>query len=74
MQVGYSRTVVYPLPPHVRAFCLKPTLLYLYALELDELQRVAAEIRSIRKPNPYTGNGVQYVDEVVKIKQRARSK
>ncbi|GLC47172.1 hypothetical protein PLESTB_001709000 [Pleodorina starrii] len=74
LKVGYSRTVVYPLPPHIRAFCLKPTLLYLYGLELDELQRVAAEIRGIRKPNPYTGNGVQYVDEVVKLKQRARAK
>ncbi|EFJ40918.1 hypothetical protein VOLCADRAFT_99166 [Volvox carteri f. nagariensis] len=74
LKVGYSRTVVYPLPPHIRAFCLKPTLVYLYGLEMDELQRVAAEIRSIRKPNPYTGNGVQYVDEVVKLKQRARAK
>ncbi|GIL78134.1 hypothetical protein Vretimale_7449 [Volvox reticuliferus] len=74
LKVGYSRTVVYPLPPHIRAFCLKPTLLYLYGLELDELQRVAAEICAIRKPNPYTGNGLQYVDEVVKLKQRARSK
>ncbi|GLI63362.1 hypothetical protein VaNZ11_006295 [Volvox africanus] len=74
LKVGYSRTVVYPLPPHIRAFCLKPTLLYLYGLELDEIQRVAAEIRAIRKPNPYTGNGLQYVDEVVKLKQRARSK
>ncbi|GFR44703.1 hypothetical protein Agub_g5701 [Astrephomene gubernaculifera] len=74
LKVGYSRTAVYPLPPHIRAFFLKPTLLYLYGLELDELKRVAAEIRSVRKPNPYTGNGVQYLDEVVKIKARAGSK
>ncbi|KXZ46210.1 hypothetical protein GPECTOR_46g279 [Gonium pectorale] len=74
LKVGYSRTAVYPLPPHIRAFFLKPTLMYLYGLELDELQRVAAEIRSIRKPNPYTGNGVQYVDEVVRLKARKGGK
>ncbi|KAG2495939.1 hypothetical protein HYH03_005870 [Edaphochlamys debaryana] len=74
LKVGYSRTAVYPLPPHVRAFFLKPTLVYLYGLELDELKRVAAEIRSVRPPNPYTGNGVQYVDEVVKIKARKGAK
>jgi large subunit ribosomal protein L6 len=72
--VGYSRTAVYVLPAHVRAFLLKPTLLYLYGLQLDEVQRVAAEVRGIRAPNPYTGNGIQYVDEVVKLKQRAASK
>lgn len=74
LKVGYSRTVVYPLPPHVRAFFLKPTLVYLYGLEQDELQRVAAEVRSVRPPNPFTGNGVQLVDEVVRLKQRASAK
>lgn len=74
LKVGYSRTAVYVLPPHVRAFLLKPTLLYFYGLQLDEVQRVAAEVRGIRTPNPYTGNGIQYVDEVVKLKQRAASK
>ncbi len=66
--------MVYPLPPHVRAFFLKPTLVYLYGLEQDELQRVAAEVRSVRPPNPFTGNGVQLVDEVVRLKQRASAK
>ncbi|KAG2430923.1 hypothetical protein HXX76_009895 [Chlamydomonas incerta] len=74
LKVGYSRPVVYPLPPHVRAFFLKPTLLYLYGLELDELRRVAAEVRSIRPPNAYTGNGVTYVDEVVRLKARKGAK
>ncbi|PNH01753.1 50S ribosomal protein L6, partial [Tetrabaena socialis] len=72
--VGYSRSAVYPLPPHVRAFFLKPTLLYLYGLELAELRRVAAEVRAVRPPNPYTGNGVQYLDEAIKLKQRAGAK
>ena len=40
LKVGFSRTVVYPLPPDVRAFCLKPTLLYLYGLQLPRLQQV----------------------------------
>ena len=72
--MGYSRTAVFPLPPGIRAFCIKPTLLYLYGLRKEEVDSVAAAIRSIRRPNAYTGNGIQLVDEVVKVRQRKASK
>lgn len=72
--MGYSRTAVFPFPPSVRAFCIKPTLLYLYGLRKEEVDSVAAALRSVRKPNVYTGNGIQRIDEVVRIKQRKASK
>ena len=34
----------------------------------------SAAVRSVRRPNVYTGNGIQLVDEVVRIKQRKASK
>ncbi len=73
-QVGYSRTAVFPLPDGIRAFCIKPTLLYLYGLRKPEVDAVAVAVRSIRRPNVYTGNGIQLLDEVVRIKQRKASK
>jgi large subunit ribosomal protein L6 len=72
--VGYSRTAIFPLPPGIRAFCIKPTLLYLYGLHKGEVDAVAGAIRAVRRPNVYTGNGIQLVDEVVRIKQRKASK
>jgi ribosomal protein L6P/L9E len=38
------------------------------------VRNAAMSIRKIRPPNPYTGNGLQLVDEVVKIRQRAGAK
>lgn len=74
LKVGYSRTAIFPVPSSIRAFCIKPNLLYLYGLSQEELNEVAATIRSIRKPSVYTGNGIQLVDEVVRIKPRKASK
>eukprot|EP00955_Chlamydomonas_euryale_P044204 352834-Chlamydomonas_euryale.AAC.3 len=74
MQVGYSRTAVFPLPENIRAFCIKPTLLYLYGLRKEEVDATAAAIRSVRKPNVYTGNGIRLMDEQVRIKQRKATK
>eukprot|EP00798_Chlamydomonas_sp_ICE-L_P015268 gene15268-21350_t len=70
LKVGYSRSVVFPLPKGTLAFCLKPNQLYLYGLQLPHLQKVAGEIRALRKPNVYTGNGIQLMTETVRIKQR----
>lgn len=70
LKVGYSRTAVFPMPDGVRAFCIKPTLLYLYGLRKEEVHGVAGKIRSVRKPNVYTGNGIRLVDETVRIKAR----
>lgn len=74
LKVGYSRTALYALPPGVRAFIVKPTQFYLYGLDEAEVARVAGEIRSIRKPNAYTGNGIQLADEVIKLKTKAGAK
>ncbi len=70
LRVGFSRPVIYVLPEGVRAFCLKPTLTYLYGLEKNKLDALAQQIRKVRKPNAYTGNGIQIVGEVIKLKQR----
>ncbi|GAX77782.1 hypothetical protein CEUSTIGMA_g5225.t1 [Chlamydomonas eustigma] len=74
LKVGYSRTAVFPFPDGIRAFCIKPTLLYLYGIRKEEVDAAAGALRAIRKPNAYTGNGVQLLEEVVKIKQRKASK
>ena len=37
-------------------------------LSVDELNQVAAEIRSLRKPEPYKGKGVKYQGEQIRRK------
>ena len=40
-----------------------------YFSDLDACLRVAAKIRSFRKPEPYKGKGIRYKDEHVRSKQ-----
>ncbi len=74
LRVGYSRPVVFQLPPDVKGFCIRPTLMYLYGLQKQRLDQLAAEIRALRKPSVYTGNGIQIVGEALRQKQRASRK
>lgn len=74
MKVGYTRACIFQLPEGVLAFFVKPTLMYLYGIDKALVTNTAAAIRAIRKPNAYTGNGVQLVGEQLKLKQRAGSK
>ena len=51
--------------------CLSPTqraVIYLHFFEDHTLNQVAAELRSIRPPEPYKGKGVKYVGEQVRRK------
>jgi ribosomal protein L6P/L9E len=48
--------------------------MYLYGIDKALVTNTAAAIRAVRKPNAYTGNGIQLVGEVLKLKQRAGSK
>ncbi len=69
-QVGYSHTAVFPLPEGVRAFFIRPNLVYLYGVDLAKVRNTAMAIRKVRPPNSYTGNGIQLADEVVKLRPR----
>jgi len=73
-QVGYTKAAIFPLPEGVLGFFVKPTLMYLYGVDKQLVTNTAAAIRAVRKPNAYTGNGIQLVGEKVRLKQRAGSK
>lgn len=73
-QVGYTKAAIFPLPEGVLGLCVKPSLMYLYGVDKQLVTNTAAAIRAVRKPNAYTGNGIQLVGETIKLKQRAGSK
>jgi large subunit ribosomal protein L6 len=67
IEVGYSHPVMYALPDAVKA-TVEKNLISLESFDKDLLGRVAAEIRSIRKPEPYKGKGIKYSDEIIRRK------
>lgn len=49
-------------------------MLACWPTQLPRLQQIARDIRAIRKPNAYTGNGIALVGEELVLKQRSTRK
>ncbi len=67
LEVGFSHSVVYKMPAVVTA-SVEKNLITLESADKEKLGQVAAEIRAIRKPEPYKGKGIKYVDEIIRRK------
>ncbi|HBU27907.1 TPA: 50S ribosomal protein L6 [Candidatus Uhrbacteria bacterium] len=67
LDVGYSHPVEYKLPEGITAEVVK-NLITLTGINKQLVGQVAAEIRKVRKPEPYKGKGIKYLDEVVRRK------
>lgn len=65
--VGYSHPVKFDLPEGVKA-AVEKNILKVSGPDKRLVGEVAAEMRSIRKPEPYKGTGIMYVNEVIRRK------
>jgi large subunit ribosomal protein L6 len=66
--LGYSHPVVYPIPDGIKVAVEKQTRITVTGIDRQKVGQVAAEIRSLRKPDPYKQKGIRYVGEVLKKK------
>ena len=71
--VGYSHPVVVPPPENIEFDVPVPTQIVVRGIDKQRVGQVAAEIRSIRKPEPYKGKGIRYEGEVVRRKVGKRA-
>lgn len=65
LDLGYSQPVEYKLPEAVEAELPNPGEIIIRGIDKQQVGQVAAEIRAIRKPEPYKGKGIRYKDEQV---------
>ncbi|MCE7885508.1 MAG: 50S ribosomal protein L6 [Actinobacteria bacterium ATB1] len=68
IQVGYSHPVVVECPQGIEFEVPQPTRIVVRGTDKQQVGQVAADIRKIRKPEPYKGKGIRYVDEHVRRK------
>jgi large subunit ribosomal protein L6 len=61
--LGYSHDIIYAIPKEVQVVMEKPTVILLKSCDKQLLGQVAAEIRSLRPPEPYKGKGIKYEGE-----------
>lgn len=67
VKAGYSHPVEYELPKGIEGKANKNALT-ISGTDKHLVGSVAAEIRKIRKPEPYKGKGIKYMDEVIRKK------
>ena len=66
--LGFSHPVIVDAPAGVTFAVEKPTAFTVYGIDKQAVGEVAANIRKIRKPEPYKGKGVRYAGERVRRK------
>jgi large subunit ribosomal protein L6 len=67
MALGYSHPIVFAIPSDVKIEIDKDNqnIIIVSGIDNQRVGQAAANIRSFRKPEPYKGKGIRYVDEYV---------
>ena len=68
LALGFSHPVVVEAPEGITFEVPAPTRISVRGIDKQAVGQVAAEIRRIRKPEPYKGKGVRYAGEIVRRK------
>jgi large subunit ribosomal protein L6 len=76
LNLGYSHPIEFPLPEGIAVKVEKQnktiqnyaTTITVTGADKELVGQIAADIRSLRRPDPYKGKGVRYVNEVVRLK------
>ena len=66
--LGYSHPVVFNVPPGIDIAIDKQTHITVTGVDRQQVGQVAANLRALRKPDPYKQKGVRYTGEVLKKK------
>jgi len=68
LSLGYSHVIEVKAPPGIKLSAPQPTQIVVDGADKETVGRLAAEIRQLRKPEPYKGKGIKYAGEVIRRK------
>ena len=68
LALGYSHPIEYRAPQGIKLTAPVPTQIVVEGANKEVVGQVAAEIRSLRPPEPYKGKGVKYAGEQIRRK------
>jgi large subunit ribosomal protein L6 len=66
--LGFSHPIEFKVPDGIKIAIEKQTHLTISGIDRQKVGQVAAEIRDLRRPDPYKQKGIRYVGEVLKKK------
>jgi len=73
LSLGYSHPIEYKAPEGITLRAATPTVVEVSGTNKEVVGQVAAEIRSLRPPEPYKGKGIRYEGEYVQRKVGKRA-
>jgi large subunit ribosomal protein L6 len=68
LRVGLANEIKKAIPAGLQVTCPDQTHIHIKGCDKQLVGEFAAEVRALRKPEPYKGKGVRYLGEYVKIK------
>jgi large subunit ribosomal protein L6 len=68
LALGFSHAVQYKAPPGIKLTAPQPTQILIDGADKAVVGQVAAELRSLRPPEPYKGKGIRYAGEQIRRK------
>ena len=68
LNLGYSMPIEYIIPEGISIVADGPSKLTVSGISKEKVGKCAAEIRSLRGPEPYKGKGIKYDDETIRRK------
>ena len=69
INIGYSHPVVFEVEQGLTIECKTPTEIVVSGIDKQRVGEWAANIRAVRKPEPYKGKGIRYKGEIVRRKE-----
>jgi large subunit ribosomal protein L6 len=68
LALGFSHPVQYKAPVGIKLTAPQPTQIFIDGADKEVVGQVAAELRSLRPPEPYKGKGIKYAGEQIRRK------
>lgn len=69
LQIGFSHEVKFAVPEGIQIKVDKQTILTITGIDKQKVGQVAAEIRGMKRPEPYKGKGIRYEGERIRRKE-----
>ena len=69
LSMGYSHPVLIDAPANITFETPAPTRIVIKGIDKQAVGAIAADIRAVRKPEPYHGKGIRYENEVIRRKE-----
>jgi large subunit ribosomal protein L6 len=68
LALGFSHTIEFKAPKGIKLTAPQPTTIVIEGADKELVGQVAAELRSLRPPEPYKGKGIKYAGEQIRRK------